>query len=262
MTVNDSYSLFNNAVFNRFSAILFLLLLIHQENHYRFSPMHIAENIAQIRSQIPPHVKIIAVSKTMPAAIVKEAYEAGQRAFGENKVQELSEKQPIMPKDTEWHLIGHLQTNKVKLVAPFVHLIHSVDSMKLLSAINLEASKINRTIDVLLQMRIATEETKFGLSFSEVKQLLNSDECKGFQHIRVKGLMGMATYTSNNKQVKSEFLQLTRYFEEIKTSWFSNDDYFKELSMGMSGDYQLAIEAGSTMVRIGSLIFGERNYSK
>jgi pyridoxal phosphate enzyme (YggS family) len=224
--------------------------------------MSIADNIALIRNKIPQHVKIIAVSKMMPSALVKEAYDAGQRAFGENKVQELTGKQLNLPEDTEWHLIGHLQTNKVKFVVPFVQLIHSIDSLKLLLEIEREAKKVKRTIDCLLQIHIAREETKFGLSFTEAIQILNSNEYKDLQNIRITGLMGMATFTDDNKQVRDEFLLLARYFEEFKTKWFSNTASFKELSMGMSGDYQLAIEAGSTMVRIGSLIFGERNYSK
>jgi pyridoxal phosphate enzyme (YggS family) len=224
--------------------------------------MSIADNIALIRNKIPQHVKIIAVSKMMPSALVKEAYDAGQRAFGENKVQELTGKQLNLPEDTEWHLIGHLQTNKVKFVVPFVQLIHSIDSLKLLLEIEREAKKVKRTIDCLLQIHIAREETKFGLSFTEAIQILNSNEYKDLQNIRITGLMGMATFTDDNKQVRDEFLLLARYFEEFKTKWFSNTTSFKELSMGMSGDYQLAIEAGSTMVRIGSLIFGERNYSK
>lgn len=224
--------------------------------------MGIAESIALLRKEIPQHVKIVAVSKTMPQVLVKEAYDAGQRAFGENRVQELTEKQLFLPKDTEWHLIGHLQTNKVKYVVPFVSLIQSVDSLKLLSEINQEACKIGRTIDCLLQMRIAREETKFGLSFAEAKQMLNSDEFKSYQSIKLTGLMGMATFTNETSRIKEEFFQLARYFEEIKTKWFSNDASFRELSMGMSGDYKLALEAGSTMVRIGSLIFGERNYNR
>jgi hypothetical protein len=176
-------------------------------------------------------------------------------------VQELIEKQQSLPGDMEWHLIGHLQTNKVKYIVPFVQLIHSVDSLRLLSEINREASRIGRKIDCLLQMRIASEDTKFGLTWDEARRILNSSEYKDFQSIRIVGLMGMATFTDNTGQVKKEFLLLARYFQEIKKEWFSEVTSFKELSMGMSGDYWLAIEAGSTMVRIGSLIFGERNYN-
>jgi hypothetical protein len=221
--------------------------------------MGITENIASLRQLIPQHVKIIAVSKTMPVPLMKEAYEAGQRAFGENKVQELIRKQPLMPGDTEWHLVGHLQTNKVKAVVPFVHLIHSVDSLKLLEEIDKEATRINRTVNCLLQIRIAEEETKFGLSFSGAMQVLSDDRFRKMKFARIKGLMGMATFTDEADQIRKEFSQLIRYFKEIKSKWFATDDSFRELSMGMSGDYQLAIEAGSTMVRIGTLIFGERS---
>ncbi len=223
--------------------------------------MGVAENIALLRKEIPQHVKIVAVSKTMPNLRIQEAYDAGHRAFGENRVQELIEKHESLPGDMEWHLIGHLQTNKVKYIVPFVQLIHSVDSLKLLSEINREASRIGRKIDCLLQMRIASEDTKFGLTWDEVRRILSSSEYKDFQSIRIAGLMGMATFTDNIGQVKKEFMLLARYFQEIKSEWFSGITSFKELSMGMSGDFRLAIEAGSTMVRIGSLIFGERNYN-
>jgi pyridoxal phosphate enzyme (YggS family) len=223
--------------------------------------MGVAENIALLRKEIPQHVKIVAVSKTMPNARIQEAYDAGHRAFGENRVQELIEKQESLPGDMEWHLIGHLQTNKVKYIVPFVQLIHSVDSLKLLSEINREASRIGRKIDCLLQMRIAREDTKFGLTWDEARRILRSSEYKDFQSIRIAGLMGMATFTDNIGQVKKEFMLLASYFQEIKNEWFSGITTFKVLSMGMSGDFKLAIEAGSTMVRIGSLIFGERNYN-
>jgi len=221
--------------------------------------MGVAENIALLRKEIPQHVKIVAVSKTMPNSRIQEAYEAGHRAFGENRVQELVEKHKSLPGDMEWHLIGHLQTNKVKYIVPFVQLIHSVDSLKLLSEINREASRIGRKIDCLLQMRIASEDTKFGLTWDEACRILSSSEYNDFLGIRITGLMGMATFTDNSGQVKREFMLLARYFQEIKNEWFSGVTSFKELSMGMSGDYRLAIEAGSTLVRIGSLIFGERN---
>jgi pyridoxal phosphate enzyme (YggS family) len=224
--------------------------------------MAIADNITNLRNEISRNVKIIAVSKTMPVELINEAYQAGQRVFGENKVQELVQKQPLLPSDIEWHLIGHLQTNKVKNVVPFVKMIHSVDSLKLLSQINTEAGKIDRTIDCLLQLRIAKEETKFGMSFDEAKELLNSDEFRNLSHVSINGLMGIATFTDDANLIKYEFAQLMEYFREIKKSWFSDAEAFKEISMGMSGDYKLAIEAGSTIVRIGSLIFGERNYNK
>jgi len=224
--------------------------------------MSIAENIALLRKEIPAHVKIIAVSKTMPLLVLKEAYNAGQRAFGENKVQELLQKQPLMPADTEWHLIGHLQTNKVRSVIPFVALIHSVDSLKLLAEINKEAIKINRRIDCLLQIRIAAEETKFGLTSESALQIVSSAEYRSFTNIRIRGLMGIATFTDDAGQIRKEFSQLANNFQEIKTGFFPHDDSFRELSMGMSGDYKLGIEAGSTMLRIGTLIFGERNYNR
>jgi hypothetical protein len=221
--------------------------------------MSTAENIALLRKEIPRHIKLVAVTKTMPPAAVQEAYDAGHRVFGENKVQELVEKQLVLPDDIEWHLIGHLQTNKVKFIVPFITLIHTVDSLKLLSVINNEAGKVNRKIDCLLQIRIAREETKFGMSFNEVQQLLKDDEYKDFQNIRITGLMGMATFTSDDDQVRREFSLLAKFFSEIKMKLFPNDDSFRELSMGMSGDYKIAIETGSTILRIGSLIFGKRN---
>lgn len=223
--------------------------------------MSIGENIARLHKEIPRHVKIIAVSKTMPVRIIQEAYNNGQLAFGENRVQEITDKWQHLPKDIEWHLIGHLQTNKVKYIVPFISLIQSVDSLRLLSEINREAARVNRRIDCLLQMRVAREETKFGLQFTDAVQLLSSGEFKDLQNVRITGLMGMATFTSNTRQIKEEFLQLAGYYNDIKARWFSNADTFRELSMGMSGDFMLAIEAGSTMVRIGTLIFGNRNYS-
>jgi PLP dependent protein len=223
--------------------------------------MGIAENIVSLRNTIPHNVKIIAVSKTRPVPDLLTAYNAGQRAFGENKVQELIHKQPLMPGDVEWHMIGHLQSNKIKYIVSWIHLIHSVDSLKLLVEINREASKINRIVDCLLQIHIASEESKFGLSFEEASALLNSEEYKRASHIRIRGLMGMATFTDDEIQVRKEFDQLVSCFTMIREKWFHEDALFSELSMGMSGDYKLAIEAGSTMVRIGTSIFGERNYN-
>jgi pyridoxal phosphate enzyme (YggS family) len=224
--------------------------------------MGIAETIKELRKVIPQHVKIIAVSKTMPVSSLLEAYNAGQRAFGENKVQELLQKQPLMPADVEWHMIGHLQTNKVKQLVPFINLIHSVDSLKLLGEINREAMKSGRKIDCLLQIHIASEETKFGLSFAEASALLDSPEYNSFNHINLRGLMGMASFTEDAGIVRKEFKELHGFFSELKQNRFSGDDSFSELSMGMSGDYPIAVETGSTMVRIGSLIFGERRYNK
>ena len=187
-----------------------------------------------------------------------ELKEAGQRHFGENKVQEMTEKWEVLPKDIHWHLIGHLQTNKVKYIAPYVHLIHSVDSLKLLAEINKQGAKNQRVISVLLQFYIAKEETKFGLDFDEATHLLTSEEYKSFKNIQVVGVMGMASFTDDESIVKAEFSQLKELFSKLKSTFFQNDDSFKEISMGMSGDYQLAIEQGSTMVRVGSSIFGGR----
>jgi len=223
--------------------------------------MGIAENLDRLRNEVPPDVKIVAVSKTMPVSYIREAYDAGHRDFGENKAQELSEKQKLLPADINWHMIGHLQTNKVKLIAPFVSLIHSVDSLKLLSVINHEAESCGRQIDCLMQVRIATEETKFGMTANDLGQLLRSTAYQGFRHIRIKGLMGMATFTENMHQVKQEFSMLAACFAETRESFFRNDPAFGELSMGMSDDYRIALETGSTMVRIGNLIFGKRNYN-
>ena len=218
----------------------------------------ISEKLAEIKNSIPSNVCLVAVSKTKPVADLLEAYEAGQRHFGENKVQEMTEKWEVLPKDIKWHLIGHLQTNKVKYIAPYVHLIHSVDSLKLLAEINKQGEKCQRVISVLLQFFIAKEETKFGLDLEEATQLLNSDEYKSFKFIQVVGVMGMASFTDDESIVKGEFFQLKELFSQLKNTFFQNDDSFKEISMGMSGDYQLAIEQGSTMVRVGSSIFGGR----
>lgn len=220
--------------------------------------MTIAEKIAEIQKEIPRHVRLIAVSKTRPVKDIFEAYHAGVRSFGENRVQELIQKQPQLPENIEWHLIGHLQTNKVKYIVPFVHMIHSVDSLKLLSEINDQAHKVNRIIPCLLEMRIAREETKYGLTMNEAESLLNSDLYKSFNNIQINGLMGMATFTGDAGQVKDEFSSLQRTFQLFKEKFFENRPSFKEVSMGMSGDYKLAIECGSTMVRIGTSIFGER----
>lgn len=222
--------------------------------------MSIESNLQRIKSTIPLNVTLVAISKTHPVDTVMEAYNVGQRVFGENKVQELVSKYEAMPKDIEWHLVGHLQTNKVKYIAPFVNLIHSVDSLKLLSVINKEAEKVERIIDCLLQMHIATEETKFGLSLVELEEILKSDEFFKMKNIRVVGLMGMATFTDNMDHVRTEFKSLHDIFKSVKEKYFDEKSWFKELSMGMSSDYNIAIEEGSTMVRIGSDIFGYRNY--
>ena len=218
----------------------------------------IKENLDSIRKTIPEHVTLVAVSKTKPVAALQEVYDAGQRHFGENKVQEMTEKWEVLPKDIKWHLIGHLQTNKVKYIAPYVHLIHSVDSFKLLKEIDKEAKKNNRIIDCLLQFHVAQEETKFGLDFEEAKELIENPEFIDLHNVHVVGVMGMASFTENEDVVRKEFQQLEEYFQLIKSYYFTFNDDFKEISMGMSGDYQLAIEEGSTMVRVGSSIFGTR----
>ena len=222
--------------------------------------MSIAKNLTQIKSQLPNHVTLVAVSKTKPVSDLMEAYNAGQRIFGENKIQEMTEKWEQMPKDIEWHMIGHVQTNKVKFMAEYVSLVHGVDSLKLLEEINKQAKKHNRIIDCLLQVHIAEEETKFGLNEEELDEILKqlfdsaqSDNNK-LENVRVVGLMGMATFTENTVQIEKEFKQLKTIFDRLQTS----NSQLQILSMGMSGDYQLAISSGSTMVRIGSSIFGGR----
>lgn len=215
-------------------------------------------NLDKIRQTIPSDVTLIAVSKTKPVSDLMEAYKAGQRHFGENKVQEMCDKQAVMPTDIHWHLIGHLQSNKVKYIAPFVHLIHSVDSLKLLAEINKEAQKNNRIIDCLLQLYIASEETKFGLSFEEVRDLLSDEAYHQMMNVRIVGVMGMASFVDDHEQIREEFQSLYNYFLVLKSHFFKFNPDFKEISMGMSCDYQLAIEEGSTMVRVGSSIFGGR----
>jgi len=223
--------------------------------------MSIAKNIDQIQANLPSGVRLIAVSKTKPVELLMEAYSHGQRAFGENKVQEMTRKQEELPKDIEWHFIGHLQTNKIKYIAPFVHLIHGVDSLKLLKSIDSEAKKVNRVIPCLLQFHIAEEETKFGFSQEEAIEMLISAELSSLKNISISGVMGMATFTEDTKQIRKEFAYLRTIFETLKANYFPEVVDFKELSMGMSADYLIAIEEGSTMIRIGSTIFGERNYS-
>ena len=223
--------------------------------------MSIAENIDQIKSKLPASVQLVAVSKTKPAEFIREAYNQGQRAFGENKVQEMVGKYEELPKDIRWHFIGHLQTNKVKYIAPFVHLIHGVDSFKLLKSIDAEAKKVDRVIPCLLQFHIAEEDTKFGFSTDEALEMLNSEEFKSLKHVNISGVMGMATFTNDDNQVRKEFAFLKTILAKLKSEYFAEAPDFKEISMGMSGDYQIAVEEGSTMVRIGSTIFGERQYN-
>ena len=221
--------------------------------------MSIAQNLLKIKSSLPSTVTLVAVSKTKPISDLMEAYDAGQRIFGENKIQEMAEKWEAMPKDIEWHMIGHVQTNKVKFMAPFVSLIHGVDSLKLLEEINKQAKKNNRIIDCLLQIYIAEEETKFGLDEKELNEILHfvQNDKEGMKNIRIVGLMGMATFTDKQDQIKKEFTYLKSIFDKTNQLLTSNSQLLT-LSMGMSGDYQLAIECGSTMVRIGSSIFGGR----
>jgi len=218
----------------------------------------IQENINKIKQNIPNYVTIIAVSKFQPIEKIQSAYDAGHRDFGENYVQEMVDKYQLLPKDIHWHFIGHLQTNKVKYIVPFVHLIHSVDSLKLLKEINKQAEKNQRVVSCLLQIHIAEEETKFGLSSQEALDILSSEEVKSFQFIKIKGLMGMATNTNNTEQIKKEFLSLKSIFDQFKNTFHIPNVQFEILSMGMSNDYPLAIECGSNAIRIGTLIFGER----
>ncbi|MCK9268911.1 MAG: YggS family pyridoxal phosphate-dependent enzyme [Bacteroidales bacterium] len=222
--------------------------------------MEIKENLLKLRSEIPEKVKLVAVSKTKPVETLMEAYNAGQRIFGENKAQELVEKQAKMPADVRWHFIGHLQTNKVKMLVPVVSMIEAVDSLKLLRNIDKEARKIKRRVPCLLQFHIAEEDTKFGLDVAEADAMLQKVNLSEMTGVQIAGVMGMATYTDDVQQVNREFAHLHQIFDEIKTKYFPNEDSFCEISMGMSGDYKIAIAQGSTMVRIGSLIFGERNY--
>lgn len=226
--------------------------------------MSIQSNLHDIKSTLPENVTLVAVSKTKPVSDLMEAYNAGQRIFGENKIQEMVEKWEVMPKDIQWHMIGHVQTNKVKFMAPFVSLIHGVDSLKLLQEINKQALKNDRIIDCLLQMHIAEEETKFGLDEEELSALLNSNEFKEMKNIRILGLMGMATFTDNQEQIRKEFTHLKSIFYKLQSLNTDSDNYrnceLNTISMGMSGDYKLAIECGSTMIRVGSSIFGNRNY--
>jgi len=219
--------------------------------------MSVALQIEKIKKEIPSHVKLIAVSKTKPISLLQEAYDAGQRNFGENKIQEMTEKWENLPKDICWHMIGHVQSNKVKYMAPYVGLIHGVDSLKLLLEINKQAKKNNRVIDCLLQIYIAEEESKFGLNQEELLEILNHVEFHNWKNIKIVGLMGMASFTEDKTQIQKEFCTLKELFDMIKSKFTDLND-FEILSMGMSGDYEIAIENGSNMVRIGSKIFGSR----
>jgi len=226
----------------------------------------IKQNLNNIKKDLPNRVTLVAVSKTKPLADIQEAYESGQRHFGENKVQEMAAKYEELPKDINWHMIGHLQRNKVKYMASFVHLIHGVDSLKLLKEINKQAKKHNRVIKCLLQARIAQEETKFGLPFTAINTLIESDEFTQLQNIKIVGLMGMASFTDDETQIREEFKSLAQFYKELKETFTPQTDLkltnieLEVLSMGMSGDYQIAIKEGGNMIRVGSAIFGARNY--
>lgn len=220
--------------------------------------MSIAANIGKIKQELSQNVKLIAVSKTKPVQTLMEAYDAGQKIFGENKVQELVTKYEQMPKDIEWHMIGHLQSNKVKYIIPFIHLIHSVDSENLLAEINKQAAKLNKVQKVLLQISIADEETKFGFEQGNLLKVIDKYLNDEFENVEIIGLMGMATFTDNLDQIAGEFAGLKKLFDEIKSDYLSNQDSFSQISMGMSSDYKLAIAYGSTMIRVGSNIFGGR----
>ncbi|HPH82924.1 MAG TPA: YggS family pyridoxal phosphate-dependent enzyme [Flavobacteriales bacterium] len=219
----------------------------------------IQENLKRIQATLPEGVKLCAVSKTKPNSAIEEAYATGQRIFGENRVQELEEKATVLPKDIQWHLIGHLQSNKVKYIAPFVSMIHAVDDEELLAVIDKEAKKNNRVIDCLIQLHIAQEETKYGMSEEEAYEFFRLGTWKNYKNVRICGLMGMATFTENEQQIRNEFKGLAMFFNRIKSEIMSNHDSFNQLSIGMSGDYLIAIESGSTLVRVGSAIFGDRN---
>lgn len=223
--------------------------------------MGIQTTIKEIRNQLPDQVRLVAVSKFHPIQAIEEAYAAGQRIFGESKVQEMDEKHAALPSDIEWHFIGHLQTNKVKYIVPYVSMIHAVDSYKLLAEINKQAAKCGRTIPCLLEIHIAQEDSKFGFTFQECRDMLKAGEWQSLTHVDICGVMGMATNTDNEAQVYHEFETIYHFFEELKSTYFkAASSSFKEVSMGMSHDYPLSIRAGSTLVRIGSKIFGERNY--
>ena len=215
----------------------------------------------KIRATVPAGVTLVAVSKTKPVSDLQEAYDAGQRVFGENHALEMRDKHEALPQDIQWHFIGHLQTNKIKYIIPFVKLIHSIDSASLLEAVNKEAAKHGRVVDCLLQFHIAMEETKFGLDMDEAQQLLDSETFKTMENVRICGVMGMATFTEDEAEIRKEFKHLKAIFETLKRDYFANQPQFKEISMGMSDDYLIAIEEGATMVRVGSKIFGARNYN-
>ena len=223
--------------------------------------MYIEENLRKVEQDIPENVKLVIVSKTQSPEVIRKVYDAGHRVFGENKVQELVAKQPELPEDIEWHFIGHLQRNKVRQIVPVTAMIQSIDSLRLLREVNKEAVNANRVIDCLLQFHIATEESKFGLDLEEAVEILDSPVYEEMQNIRLCGVMGMATFTDETKLITQEFSHLHSIFQKLQNTYFSNDPAFKEISMGMTGDYRLAIDQGSTIIRIGTAIFGSRNYT-
>ena len=223
--------------------------------------MSIADNLKQVLAELPSGVRLVAVSKFHPNEAIEEAYHAGQRIFGESKVQEMTAKYESLPKDIEWHFIGHLQTNKIKYMIPYVSMIHGIDTYKLLAEVNKQAGKAGRIVNCLLQIHAAQEETKFGFSPEECREMLEGGEWKQLTHVRICGMMGMASNTEDTEQIKSEFRLLNSLFQEFKATWFADSEAFTELSMGMSHDYHEAIASGSTLIRVGSKIFGERNYN-
>lgn len=224
--------------------------------------MSVKENLLQVRKQVPDNVCLIAVSKTKPVEDIQEAYDCGQRVFGENKAQEMRDKHAVLPQDIQWHMIGHLQENKIKYIIPYVTMIHSIDSLKLLQEVNKKAMQCERVVDCLIEMDISHEASKFGMSMEELKELLNSEDFKSMGNVRICGLMGIGSITDDREKTRGEFRNLRNMFVDIKQEYFQDKEYFARISMGMSGDYDIAIEEGSTFVRIGSKIFGERDYSK
>lgn len=222
--------------------------------------MNIQANLKEVLADLPSNVRLVAVSKFHPCEAIESAYAVGQRIFGESKVQELQEKQEALPKDIEWHFIGHLQTNKVKYIVPYIALIHAVDSYKLLVEIDKQAAKVGRTISCLLEIHIAQEDSKYGFTMDSCREMLQQENWKELKNVSIAGVMGMATNTDDTNQIRQEFESLHHFFQEIKNTYFAGREEFKEISMGMSHDYLSAVEAGSTLVRVGSHIFGERNY--
>lgn len=224
--------------------------------------MSVRENLLQVKSQVPDNVCLIAVSKTKPVEAIQEAYDCGQRAFGENKAQEMRDKHAVLPQDIQWHMIGHLQENKIKYIIPYVTMIHSIDSLKLLKEVNKKAIQCERVVDCLIEMDISHEDSKFGLSIEELRDMLESEDFQAMNNVRICGLMGIGSITDDREKTRQEFRNLKNMFEDIRKEYFQDKEYFTHISMGMSGDYDIAIEEGSTFVRVGSKIFGERDYSK